>query len=243
MPLVDAKHIWLQIDERIILQDINLQLDAGKIVSLIGPNGAGKTSLVRIILGLLQPTRGEISIRPGIVTSYLPQKLTLQPSMPMTVRRFLELNVRRQDKSITAALEEAGVAKLAGSSLQSISGGELQRVILARCLLRNPQLLVLDEPDQGMDSSGQQVLFKLVTEIRDRYQCAVLMVSHDLHLVMSATDEVVCLNHHICCTGHPESIFEHPEFLRLYGKSANGLAVYTHHHDHRHDLRGNVVDD
>lgn len=242
-PLVDAREIYLQIDDQVILQDVSLQLSAGKIVSLIGPNGAGKTTLVKIILGLLQPDRGRVQRQPGLVTSYLPQRLSIQPAMPVTVNRFMELSVGNKDKSIDAALDEAGVLRLKHTALQSISGGELQRVMLARCLLRDPQLLVLDEPDQGMDSTGQQVLFALITDIRDRYNCAVLMVSHDLHLVMAATDEVVCLNRHICCHGHPESISEHPEFLRLFGKPVSGLAVYTHHHDHKHNLRGDVIDD
>ena len=214
----------------------------GRIISLIGPNGAGKTTLVRVLLGLIKPDAGKIECSPQLVASYLPQKLSLQPAMPLTVRRFMELSISARDKSITDALQEAGVARLAGAELHSISGGELQRVMLARCLLRNPGLLVLDEPDQGMDTAGQQVLYQLITDIRDRYQCAVLMVSHDLHLVMAATDDVVCLNHHICCTGRPESISGHPEFLQLFGKPVNELAVYSHHHDHKHNLHGDVVD-
>ncbi|MBN1378315.1 MAG: zinc ABC transporter ATP-binding protein ZnuC [Gammaproteobacteria bacterium] len=242
-PLVNARGIGLQIGEQVILRDISLQLETGKIVSLIGPNGAGKTTLVRVILGLIQPDQGTIERQANIVVSYLPQKLALQPVMPITVKRFMELNIRSNDKSIEAALHEAGVARLTHAALQSISGGELQRVMLARCLLRNPQLLVLDEPDQGMDPTGLQVLYELITDIRDRYQCGILMVSHDLHLVMASTDQVVCLNQHVCCTGHPESISEHPEFLQLFGKPVSGLAVYTHHHDHKHNLHGDVVND
>lgn len=241
-PVIDASGISLQLGGQVILQNISLQLSAGRIVSLIGPNGAGKTTLVRIVLGLIQPDAGRIERQAGLVVSYLPQKLLIKPTMPITVKRFMELSAARPDKSIDAALREAGVEKLANAALQSISGGELQRVVLARCLLRNPQLLVLDEPDQGMDPAGQQVLYELITEIRDRYRCAILMVSHDLHLVMAATDEVICLNHHVCCTGHPEVISEHPEFLQLFGKPVRGLAVYTHHHDHKHDLHGNIID-
>jgi zinc transport system ATP-binding protein len=241
-PVIDASGISLQLGGQVILQNISLQLSAGRIVSLIGPNGAGKTTLVRIVLGLIQPDSGRIERQADLVVSYLPQKLLIKPTMPITVKRFMELSTARPDKSIDAALREAGVEKLANAALQSISGGELQRVVLARCLLRNPQLLVLDEPDQGMDPAGQQVLYELITEIRDRYECAILMVSHDLHLVMAATDEVICLNQHVCCTGHPEAISEHPEFLQLFGKPARGLAVYTHRHDHKHDLHGNIID-
>ncbi len=241
--LINVNEISLQFGEQRVLNAVSMQLEAGKIVSLIGPNGAGKTSLVKLVMGLQQPTQGSVWRQPDLVMAYLPQKMSLQPAMPITVQRFMELSVRPREKSIDVALSEAGVSGLANAPLQSISGGELQRVMLARCLLSNPQLLVLDEPDQGMDSSGQKMLYDLITDIRDRYQCAVLMVSHDLHLVMAATDEVICLNHHVCCTGHPKLISEDPEFLQLFDKPVSGLAFYTHHHDHKHDLHGNVVDD
>jgi zinc transport system ATP-binding protein len=240
--LLEARDVNVSFNGRPILQDVSLQIESGQIISLIGPNGAGKTTLVRVLLGLQQPGSGHIERQPGLRVAYLPQRLTLDATLPITVERFLALSAARHHKPLEVALEEAGITALRKAPMQSISGGELQRVMLARCLLRNPQLLVLDEPDQGMDAAGQQALFHLITEIRERYGCGVLMVSHDLHLVMAATDRVICLQQHVCCTGHPQSITQDPEFLRLFGP-VEGLAVYAHRHDHEHDLHGDVVDD
>lgn len=240
--LLDARDINVTFNGRAVLHEVSLRIEPGKIISLIGPNGAGKTTLVRVLLGLQPPDSGHIERRPELRVAYLPQRLTLDATLPITVERFLQLSAARHAKSIVTALEEAGVSALRQAAMQSISGGELQRVMLARCLLRDPQLLVLDEPDQGMDAAGQQALFHLITDIRSRYQCGVVMVSHDLHLVMAATDQVVCLQQHICCTGHPQSITHHPEFLRMFGQPVEGLAVYAHRHDHEHDLHGDVVD-
>lgn len=240
--LLEASNINVTFNGRPVLQNVSLQIEPGQIISLIGPNGAGKTTLVRVLLGLQRPDSGHIERPPGVRVAYLPQRLALDATLPITVERFLALSAARHNKPVAVALEEAGIAALRKAPMQSISGGELQRVMLARCLLRNPQLLVLDEPDQGMDAAGQQALFYLITDIRDRYGCGVLMVSHDLHLVMAATDKVVCLQQHVCCTGHPQSITQHPEFLRMFGP-VDGLAVYAHRHDHEHDLHGDVVDD
>lgn len=242
-PLIDARNISVTFNGRHVLHDVSLRVEPGQIISLIGPNGAGKTTLVRVLLGLQAPDSGLVERRPNLNISYLPQRLNLDATLPITVERFLELSTERRDKPVAAALEEAGVSALRHAAMQSISGGEFQRVMLARCLLRNPQLLVLDEPDQGMDTIGQQALFDQITDIRSRYRCGVLMVSHDLHLVMAATDQVVCLQQHICCTGHPQSITRHPEFLRLFGQPAEGLALYAHDHDHAHDLHGDVIHD
>jgi zinc transport system ATP-binding protein len=242
-PLIDASNISVAFNGRHVLHDVSLRVEPGQIISLIGPNGAGKTTLVRVILGLQKPDSGRVERRPELSISYLPQRLNLDATLPITVERFLELSTEKRDKPVAAALEEAGVGALRKAAMQSISGGEFQRVMLARCLLRNPQLLVLDEPDQGMDTAGQQALFDQISDIRSRYRCGVLMVSHDLHLVMAATDQVVCLQQHICCTGHPQSITRHPEFLRLFGQPAEGLALYAHDHDHAHDLHGDVVND
>lgn len=240
--LLDARRISVAFNGRAVLQDVNLRIEPGQIISLIGPNGAGKTTLVRVLLGLQRPDSGQIERRPALRIAYLPQRLALDATLPITVERFLQLSAARHAKPVAEALAEAGIDNLRRAPMQSISGGELQRVMLARCLLRNPQLLVLDEPDQGMDAAGQQALFHLITDIRSRYGCGVLMVSHDLHLVMAATDQVVCLQQHVCCTGHPQTITHDPEFLRLFGQ-VEGLAVYAHSHDHEHDLHGDVVDD
>ncbi|MYM63734.1 zinc ABC transporter ATP-binding protein ZnuC [Pseudomaricurvus sp. HS19] len=240
--LVAGRQLSLAFGNRQILQDVDITLMAGQIVTLIGPNGAGKTSLVRLVLGLEQPTGGSLRRRPGLRIGYMPQKLHLDPSLPLTVSRFLRL-AHNDRAAIAANLALTGVDHLADSSMHHLSGGELQRVLLARALLRDPSLLVLDEPVQGVDVAGQARLYQLIADIRDQRQCGVLMVSHDLHLVMAATDTVICLNQHVCCHGHPDNVSEHPAYLELFGHSATaGIAVYTHHHDHDHDMHGDVTD-
>ncbi|HTR01199.1 MAG TPA: zinc ABC transporter ATP-binding protein ZnuC [Candidatus Acidoferrum sp.] len=227
-----------------ILHQVNLHLKQGQILTLIGPNGAGKTSLVKIALGLVQPTRGTVDRRANLRIGYMPQKLQVETTLPLTVQRFLQLVPHASNTDIVAALDEVGAAHVLHSRLQSLSGGEQQRVLLARALLRKPELLVLDEPTQGVDLKGQADLYRLITRIRDVHGCGVLMVSHDLHLVMSATDEVICLNQHVCCHGHPEQVSNDPAYLELFGQSgAQAMAVYTHHHYHGHNLAGDVVDE
>lgn len=241
--LLEVKDLNLSLNGRQIVQHIHFSIGKNRIVTLIGPNGAGKTTLVRLVLGLLRADSGSVYLRPGLRIGYMPQRLQLDYTVPVTVKRFLQLSPMKQQQDLDAVLQETGIAHLSRMPLQSVSGGELQRVLLARCLLHKPQLLVLDEPVQGVDIGGQEALYKLIKSIRDRYQCSILMVSHDLHLVMAATDEVICLNQHICCTGHPESIRLHPEFVRLFGQTAGAFAVYAHHHDHRHDMHGNIVEE
>ncbi|MDQ8036415.1 MAG: ATP-binding cassette domain-containing protein, partial [Pedobacter sp.] len=203
---------------------------------------AGKTCLVRIALGLLQPDAGQREVRAGLRLGYMPQKLGLNEALPLDVQRFLALAAPRLGYAgLALALEEVGAAHVMKTPLARLSGGELQRVLLARALLRQPDLLVLDEPAQGVDITGQEELYALIARARDERGCGVLMVSHDLHLVMAATDHVLCLNRHVCCEGHPESVSAHPEYLRLFGmQGAKGLAVYSHHHDHHHDAHGEV---
>ncbi|MDH4558939.1 zinc ABC transporter ATP-binding protein ZnuC [Pseudomonas sp. BN417] len=224
-----------------VLQDVRLAVKAGEIVTLIGPNGAGKTTLVRTVLGLLKPDQGEVWRKPRLHIGYMPQKLQVDATLPLTVLRFLRLVPGVDRKAALSALDEVGATQVIDSPLQNISGGELQRVLLARALLREPELLVLDEPVQGVDVAGQAELYRLITRLRDRHGCGVLMVSHDLHLVMSTTDQVVCLNRHVCCSGHPEQVSGDPAFVELFGQDAKSLAVYHHHHDHAHDLHGEVV--
>lgn len=232
----------MQIDGRAILSDVALSIAPGQITTLIGPNGAGKTTLVRALLGLVR-SRGEVRRRRGLKIGYMPQRLRIDPIVPLTVRRFLTLNNRAPEAAVQRALVEVGAEHVERSPVQVISGGEFQRVLLARALLRRPELLVLDEPAQGVDVAGQADLYKLITRLRDRYGCAVLMISQDLHLVMESADAVICLNHHVCCRGRPEAVSRHPEYLRLFGavQQPAGLGVYTHRHDHEHDLHGDVV--
>lgn len=235
--LVDVQEVGLKIQQKQILRDINFKVRRGEIVTLIGPNGAGKTALLKIILGLFKPTVGKVLLAPGLRIGYIPQILTVESLMPLNVGRFLLLSPKANVPKRDAMVAELGIEYLLGSPIQSISGGELQRVLLARALLNEPDLLVLDEPAHGIDINGQAVLYQLISNMRTKLNCSILMVSHDLHLVIAGTDQVVCLNQHICCSGHPSAVMQNPEFIELFGaKVAAELAVYTHHHDHQHDL-------
>ncbi len=243
-PLIAAQDIEVRFGARTVLRGASVTVRPGEIVTLIGPNGAGKTSLVRAMLGLIRPSRGQVTRRAGLCIGYMPQRLSIDASLPLSVRRFLGLGGRYDGKTLETALEEVGAGHVAGAPLQSISGGELQRVMLARALLRAPDLLVLDEPVQGVDITGQSELYRLIQDIRQQRGVGVLMVSHDLHVVMAQTDHVVCLNHHVCCAGHPREVSRHPEFVALFGDEvAATLAVYTHAHDHHHDLHGHIVEE
>jgi zinc transport system ATP-binding protein len=243
--LIQASAIDMSFGGRQVLSHGEAKVAKGEIVTLIGPNGAGKTTIVRIMLGLLVPDKGTVIRRPDLRVGYMPQRLNIDPSLPIDVHRFLTLGLSRGDAGHgfrNAALEEAGVDHVAHSPIQQISGGELQRVLLARALLRNPDLLVLDEPVQGVDVSGQAELYALIRKIRDHRGCGVLMVSHDLHMVMAATDHVICLNQHVCCAGRPETVSRHPAFVSLFGESvAAELSIYHHDHDHEHDAHGDVI--
>ncbi len=244
LPLVEAKDISMRFSETDVIDRVSLSIHEKEIVTLIGPNGSGKTTLVRIILGLQAPSAGRVTWRKYARIGYVPQNFHVDETLPLTVRRLLRLSAsHRKDHSITV-LEEAGAAHTIDQPVQSLSGGELRRVLLARALLREPELLVLDEPTSGVDVAGQAELYDLIKNIRDQHSCGVLLVSHNLHLVMAATDHVMCINHHVCCEGHPEAVSQAPEYLALFGaQAAKTLAVYTHEHDHHHDVTGHPVQD
>jgi zinc transport system ATP-binding protein len=227
---LSLRGISLNLGATRVLDGVDLTVGAGEIVTLIGPNGAGKTTLLRVALGLLRPDEGEAARAPGLRTGYMPQRLTVEPALPLTVRRFLTLAAPDAAHRAVAVLERVGAARTLDTPIQSVSGGEMQRVLLARALLRDPDLLVLDEPTQGVDLGGQEELFALITDIRDERGCGVLMVSHDLHLVMGSTDRVVCLNRSVCCTGTPHTVSDDPAYLRLFPSRLPGLAMYTHRH-------------
>lgn len=224
--LLQAKHISITFQDKKILDNVSLSILPKHIVTVIGPNGAGKTTLVRILLGLMRPQEGSIIKKMHLKMGYTPQRVTIGPELPLTVERFLQC-ATTSTTQIMASLTEIGISGLHKQSMHSLSPGEFQRVLLARALIHNPELLVLDEPLQGVDATGQVELYDLITQIRDKRACSILLVSHDLHFVMANTDEVICLNHHVCCSGHPEAVSQHPEFRALF-------AIYAHSHDHRH---------
>ncbi len=240
-PLLELDKVGVLFQGRRVLDQVSLRLHAGEIITVIGPNGAGKSTLVKVALGLLAPSSGHLHKAANLRIGYMPQRLHIDPSLPLSVERFLRLG--GSDRTALArALAEVNMTAFGASFLQALSGGELQRVLLARALLRQPDLLVLDEPAQGVDLNGQNAIYELVEELRRRRRCAVLMVSHDLHWVMAKTDNVICLNQHICCQGHPEQVGSDPAYLALFGASyARSIALYQHHHNHQHGLHGEVL--
>lgn len=243
-PLLKVSNASLSLNKQLLLVDISLELNQGEVVTVIGPNGAGKTTLLKLLTGEYQPDHGSVKRFPHCRIGYMPQKLHIDPSLPLTVRRFLTMSGNKDPHVIQQTLAEVGASRIAESAIQTLSGGELQRALLARALLREPTLLVLDEPAQGVDLHGQRELYHLLGKIRDQRGCCILMVSHDLHFVMAGTDRVICLNQHICCSGSAESVAQHPEYLALFGSDlGKDIAIYTHHHDHHHRLDGGVIEE
>ncbi|MCY4218340.1 MAG: ATP-binding cassette domain-containing protein [Gammaproteobacteria bacterium] len=218
-----------------ILDSVDISVHRGEIVTLIGTNGAGKSTLVRILLQLIKPDQGKVIKGLNIRVGYTPQYVHSAPVLPLTVKHFLTLGESASIERIHELLEEVGLGDILNSPITGISGGELHRVMLARALLRKPDLLVLDEPMAGIDVASQNKLYKLIVDIRDRYDCGILLVSHDLYIVMAATNMVVCLNHHICCCGPPQTVITHPGFISVFGQDlSDTLAFYSHRHDHDH---------
>ncbi|MDX1795456.1 MAG: ATP-binding cassette domain-containing protein [Hydrogenovibrio sp.] len=244
--LIQAENITHRFGDQTVLQNVDLTLRRNEIVTLIGPNGAGKSTLLKILIKLIKPTQGRVWQAPNLTIGFMPQKIQVDISLPMTVKRFLQLGFHSQSQqktnSSTVLMETVELLKISAlldSPIQKISGGEMQRVLLARALVRKPDLLVLDEPVQGVDLQGQIELYHLINEIKEKQGCGILMVSHDLHIVMKSTNQVLCLNQHLCCSGHPQSVSESAEFKTLFGHEFDEIAVYEHHHnpsecDHTH---------
>lgn len=222
-----------------LLENISFDIARGEAVTLVGPNGSGKTTLVRALLGLIPISSGDIELPKDIRIGYMPQKLHIDPTLPITVSRFLQTAGADNHEQLFKQLH---ITHLLNTPMQHLSGGETQRVLLARALIREPDLLVLDEPVQGVDVNGQAQLYQLISEMSDKLKCSVLMVSHDLHLVMAKTDKVICLNQHICCSGSPDIVTQHPAFFEMFGEAAHALAIYSHSHDHAHDHLGDSDD-
>ena len=236
MSLISAQHISVSFGAASVLSDVTLSIEQGEIVTLIGPNGSGKSTLLRALLGIVPLASGQVQRAPDLRLGYVPQKLAIDRAMPITVRRFLSLPQTVPDKEARAALARVGLGAMEGAQMAQLSGGQMQRAMLARALLTDPQILVLDEPTQGLDQQGEAAFYRLIEELRLETGAAVLMVSHDLHVVMAASDRVICLNGHICCQGAPQVVSSAPEYRALFGLGTQGaLALYQHAHDHVHD--------
>ena len=235
MSLLESHALNLGYGKDIVLRDVSFRIDRGEIVTIVGPNGSGKSSLLRALIGALKPSSGTVTRAKGLRIGYVPQKLQIDTTLPLTVRRFLDLPHRQSRAAAEAALARAGVADLAQAQMSALSGGQFQRALLARALLGSPDILILDEATQGLDQPGAAAFYRQIEEVRREMGLAVLMVSHDLHVVMAASDRVLCLNGHVCCEGTPEIVADAPEYRALFGTGTQGtLALYRHHHDHAH---------
>ncbi|MCU4651808.1 ATP-binding cassette domain-containing protein [Roseibacterium sp. SDUM158016] len=236
MTLLDVEGLSVGYGAAPVLRDVSLSIAPGEIVTVVGPNGSGKTSLLRALIGAVKPTSGRIRRKPGLRIGYVPQKLHIDPTLPISVERFLRLPGGIPHSACAPALERAGVPGLSRQQMSSLSGGQFQRVLLAHALINRPELLLLDEATQGLDQPGSAAFYRRIEEVRRETGCAVVMISHELHVVMSASDRVICLNGHVCCEGTPEIVSSAPEYRALFGTGTGGaLALYRHEHDHQHD--------
>ena len=238
MTLIDAKNITLCYDGKTILDDVSLKIGAADFLTIIGPNGAGKSTLLKVMMGLVRTQSGAVVREKNLRIGYMPQGFRANPSMPISVARFLDLTGAGAGAGAGADMAEmAQIESLLDKPLQALSGGERQRVLLAQALAAAPQLLILDEPAQNLDLSGQLAFYALLDAIHRDTKTSILMVSHDLHMVMASTRQVVCLYRHICCSGEPQMVARDPEFQRLFGDNmAEMMAVYHHQHDHSHGV-------
>ena len=242
--LISLENAGIHRSERWLVRGVSMSVAPGEIVTLIGPNGSGKSTTAKMALGVLEADEGKVQRKPDLRVGYVPQKLDVNWTLPLSVNRFLRLTNRASRSQIEAALSATETGHLAKAQMSRLSGGEFQRVLLARAILRSPHLLVLDEPVQGVDFNGEIALYKLIEDLRSRLDCGVLLISHDLHVVMSTTDRVICLNGHVCCSGTPANVALSDEFRSLFGEhAASGLALYDHRHDHEHLPDGRIRND
>ncbi|MDJ0858592.1 MAG: metal ABC transporter ATP-binding protein [Dinoroseobacter sp.] len=236
MSLISVENLDVAYGAKTVLQNVSLELEPGEIVTIVGPNGSGKTSLLRAVIGAIDPSGGSVRRKPGLKIGYVPQRLHIDPTLPITVERFLRLTDQVSRLKCQAALEAAGAPDLLKRQMSQLSGGQFQRVLLARALINSPDVLLLDEATQGLDQLGSASFYKQIETVRRETGCSVLMISHELHVVMSASDRVICLNGHVCCEGTPAVVASAPEYRALFGTGTGGaLALYRHEHDHGHD--------
>ena len=233
--LVALDNAGLSISNKWLVREVTMKVDAGEIVTLIGPNGSGKSTTAKMALGIMAPSEGSVYRCENARVSYVPQRLSIDWTMPLDVNRFISLTRFLDKKAVKKALSMTETEHLYNAEVRTLSGGEFQRVLIARAIAHSPQFLVLDEPVQGVDFNGEIALYKLIENIRNELNCGIILISHDLHVVMSTTDRVICLNGHVCCSGTPAVVATEPEFRALFGdRAANELAFYKHQHDHEH---------
>ena len=238
--LVKLNEVGIKQNDKWLVKGVSLVVEKGKIVTLIGPNGSGKSTTAKIALGIYKKIEGQVEKYTNNV-GYVPQKISIDWTLPLRVNDFMLLTENLKDDAINEALSLTGVVHLKNKNLGNLSGGEFQRVLLARAISRKPDLLVLDEPVQGVDFTGEIALYELIKKISDTLNCGILLISHDLHTVMSATDHVVCLNGHVCCSGSPIDVAKNNEYKALFGEQASQiLSVYEHRHDHVHSNDGEL---
>lgn len=236
MNLISIENLCVNYGAKTVLHGVDLKVNAGEIITIVGPNGSGKTSLLRAIIGATPLKEGKVTLKTGLKIGYVPQRLNFDSSLPMTVERFMNLSNNISKKECFNALEKAGAPDIFRNQISQLSGGQFQRVLLARAIMNKPDILLLDEATQGLDQPGSALFYKQIEEVRRDTNCAVLMISHDLHVVMSASDRVICLNGHVCCSGTPANVASDPEYKAMFGAETEGtLALYQHHHDHDHD--------
>ena len=238
--LVKLKDVGLKRNDKWLVKGVSLVVEKSKIITLIGPNGSGKSTTAKIALGLHKNIEGEVQKLTNKI-GYVPQKISIDWTLPLRVKDFMLLTDDLNDKLIDEALTLTGVDHLKNKNLGNLSGGEFQRVLLARAISKKPELLVLDEPVQGVDFTGEIALYELIKKISENLNCGILLISHDLHTVMTATDHVVCLNGHVCCSGSPLDVAKNKEYKALFGEQASQtLSIYEHKHDHVHSSDGEI---
>ena len=241
--LVEMINVGIKRQNKWLVKDISLEVNRGEILTLIGPNGSGKTTTIKLVSGILMPDEGTINSQKDIKLSYVPQNINVDWTIPIDVEYFMRLTNSIDKKNILKSLNLAGVDHLINEQIQTLTGGEFQRVLISLAIAREPDLLILDEPLQGLDYNGEKLLYNLINKIKDEIKCGIILVSHNLHMVMATTDHVICLNGHICCSGTPDIVSQSKEYIELFGtRQFEGLAFYTHKHNHKHKTDGSLIE-